>query len=85
MTMRFQHKPICAVYDPTPSACDCGGIVEISRSEYRALRDDAARYRWLRDNSGQQNRFEVEIFIEGEMHGPGHLEAQVDAAMRGDK
>ena len=41
--------------------------------------EDAERYRWLRDLNGV-NGSGVEIFINDEAHGPGHLTAQIDAA-----
>jgi len=40
---------------------------------------DAERYRWLRDLNGVDGSG-VEIFINDEAHGPGHLTAQIDAA-----
>lgn len=42
-------------------------------------REDAQRYRWLRDLNGVDGSG-VEIFINDEAHGPGHLTAQIDAA-----
>lgn len=45
---------------------------------------DAARWRFLRDNNGVRNHLAVEVFIDGEAFGPGHLDAQVDEAMQGD-
>ena len=45
-------------------------------------RQDAERYQWLRKNNGVRNHYGVEIYIDGEAHAPGHLDAQVDDAMR---
>ena len=42
---------------------------------------DAARYQWLSENNGVRNHHGVEIYIDGEAHAPGHLDAQVDDAM----
>lgn len=51
-----------------------------SRAEVEGLKKDAERYRWLRDHAGKDED-QVEIFIEQESYAPGHLDAQVDAAM----
>lgn len=54
-----------------------------AHSEIYKLSADAARYRFLRDNNGVANSHSVEVFIDGEAHAPGHLDAQVDEAMAG--
>lgn len=51
-------------------------------TEHGTDKADAARYRWLRDNSGVDNDLEVEVFIEGQLRMPGHLCDQVDEAMQ---
>lgn len=48
--------------------------------EVQRLRKDAGRYRWLRDRNGAVGSI-VEIFINDEAWGSGHLDSQVDAAM----
>jgi len=42
---------------------------------------DAERYQWLLGTNGWDMEPIVEVFINGEAHGPGHLDAQVDASM----
>ena len=43
-----------------------------------AYKRDAKRYRFLRDRNGYNG---VEVYIDGEARPPGHLDAQVDAAL----
>lgn len=51
------------------------------RGEIEALVKDAGRYRWLRSHAGKDDG-EVEVFIGNESWAPGHLDAQIDAAMK---
>lgn len=53
----------------------------VAAARIDALEVDAERYRFLRDNNGVANHHGVEVYIDGEAHAPGHLDAQVDTAI----
>lgn len=55
-------------------------VLAASRAEAEGFKKDAERYRWMRDHAGKDDDL-VEIFIDQESYAPGHLDAQVDAAM----
>lgn len=58
-------------------------LMEISNrgAEIEQMAKDAGRYAWIRDRSGQHDQ-QVEVFINDELYAPGHLDAQVDEAMK---
>ena len=56
---------------PARGYSDCAGC------EIDALRKDADRYRWLRDEAFQATAARIVQML------PGHMDAEIDAAMQG--
>lgn len=65
--------------EPTSSSAD---LIEQQAREIARLREDAARYRWLRDHSCPPHNFYISV--PDEFHGvrytPGDVDAYIDAA-----
>lgn len=51
----------------------------LESDKVKEWKKDAERYRWLRDNSGEDDSI-ADIFVYDEAWGVGHLDSQIDAA-----
>jgi hypothetical protein len=51
--------------------------IHAAADEIEALRKDAERYRWLRDEAFQATAARIVQML------PGHMDAEIDAAMKG--
>lgn len=77
---KFNDVTIAKLDDRDIALYDEGSVKNLI-AESDELRKDAERYRWLRLHAGKDDG-EVEVFIGNESWAPGHLDAQIDAAMK---